>query len=334
MRRPVATAALCVGLLAAATACGAGKHRVAVEPLNADLAFGATTTTTSTTLASDSRERLGVPALSADQLSNAFFAPLKPRLGQTDVAAVPCPDASASAVAADAATDNVPRGVRPSAGVYRWKRAGTQKFTAFPITAQVGGFERRLIRNVTAVDDTTYTYEVVQPEVIGNTFVITTYRVKTAATQTDTINVDSVHERAGEPERGVSIIGIERRDSAGDLLAPPFAPVPGVLILPLPVLDGEQYQGTGIDPITGDSLQIQGQLVRKVNIDACGQVLDGWLVSGTKVFAGSAAHTESYDIVFATQFGAVPIRDHIVTQTADASFDLTYTVGQKSPTPS
>jgi hypothetical protein len=318
-----------------AACSGAGKHRVEVQELEADLAFGVTTTTTTstTTPGSSAQPASDGADASLDELGNAFFPPLKSRFDPGSAATTPCPDAPPGAVASDAATDNVPAGVRPAAGVYRWKRSGTQKLTAFPITVAIGGFDRRLIRNVTAVDATTYTFETIRTDLYDKYFIVTTYQVKTAATQTQTVNRASVHQRAGEPDRGVSIARIEHRDRGGDLIAAPFAPVPPVLLLPLPVLDGEQFQGAGVDPLTGDSLQVQAQVIRKVTTDACGRLLDGWLVKGTKVFAGTNAHPEDFETVFATQFGATPIRERVQLTDTNATWDAIATVGQKDPTP-
>ena len=79
----------------------------------------------------------------------------------------------------------------------------------------------------------------------------------------------------------------------------------------------------------------KAKVTRRARIDACGDVVDGWSVEGTRTFSqGTAAGTpQNYDFVVATQLGAMLISEHIKATTAQGSFDGTFSLGQLDPDP-
>ncbi len=253
------------------------------------------------------------------------------RLPPTSSKQTPCPEASVSAAPEQEASLAAKGSPRP--GVYRWNRSGEQKLTTpIEITLPIGGSEKRLIRNVQRLSGGDYTYEMAQPEYGTDEIVVTTFKVRPAAPNE---RIGTTDQRAGAIDRGLSIVKIDRFNAKTGQLASTFEPVTPVLVLPLPVLPGEQFQSSGVDPRTFDALQINAQVTKRVRVDACGEVVDGWSVEGTRTFsAGNTQGTpHDYDFVVATQLGAVLISEHIKLTAAQGTFDGTFSIGQLDPDP-
>jgi hypothetical protein len=185
----------------------------------------------------------------------------------------------------------------PVEGQYRWKRQGTQTVPTLPgVKLPIGGFEQRLVRNVTKVSDTEFTFETVQPELSGGVTTISTFKVKLDAIQrTVTPPVsppDVTHPTsplplpvqppvtnptlpkppipdsvsAGDPERGISLMKLQRVDAEGNTSEINFSP--GVLYLPLDVHPGEEFTSVGIDPRTGQVLENKAKVGNRQRVDA------------------------------------------------------------------
>jgi hypothetical protein len=253
------------------------------------------------------------------------------RLPPTTAKQTSCPEAPVSAAPAQEASLGA-KGT-PKVGVYRWNRSGEQKITTpIAITIPLGGSEKRLIRNVQQLGGDDFTYEMAQSEVGTDEIVVTTFKVRPNAPNEPLPTTD---QRVGAVDRGLSIMKIERFNSKSGQLVSAFEPVTPVLLLPLPVLPGEQVQSAGVDPTSFNVLQINAQVTKRVRVDACGEVVDGWSVEGTRSFSqGSTAGTpHEYDFVVATQLGAMMISEHIKATTAQASIDATFSLGQLEPDP-
>lgn len=244
----------------------------------------------------------------------------------------PCPPASLTEFPDKEASLNVEG--KPEVGLYRWVRDGEQTLTVAPtIKMPIQGFEKRLIRAVEEEDDTTFTFETVQSELGSGQIVVTRYRVKTEPTQQ---RVGPTDVRVGEPDRGVAIYEIERFDSKTGASVSTFTPTPAVLVLPLPIVPGEAFEGFGADPGGGESLRIQGSVRKRQQVDACGEVIDGWLVEGSRTFSGLAPEdsgTQTYHYIVATQLGGWIIQEYIESSDADGSAEVTFRTGQKEPDP-
>jgi hypothetical protein len=285
-----------------------------------------------------------------------------PRVTPLNPPRTTCPPAVLTAFPAKEAGQTV-EGLPPE-GQYRWKRTGTQTVANLPgVKLPVSGFEQRLVRNVTKVSDTEYTFETVQPELGTNITTISTFKVKTAAvSKTVTppveppdpnhvtvpvplpVNVPGtqpplpkppVPETAsvGDPERGISLMKIQRVDAAGNSSELTFSPA--VLYLPLEVVPGEEWNAVGIDPRTGSVLQNQAKVVKRERVDACGDIVDGWAVESTQTFsgAGQTAPPRTYRYIIAPQLGGIIISEEIHTATAQGTTDVTLSLGQLKPSP-
>ena len=288
--------------------------------------------------------------------------PRLPRVTPLNPPKSTCPPAALTAFPAKEAGQTV-EGV-PAEGQYRWKRTGTQTLATLPgVKLPVSGFEQRLVRNVVKVSDTEYTFETVQPELGTNITTISTFKVKTGAvSKTVTPPVappDLTHPTApvplpvtppgtgptlpkapvpgsvsaGDPERGISLMKLQRVDAAGNSSELTFTP--GVLYLPLEVVPGEEFNAVGIDPRTGSVLQNQAKVVKRERVDACGDVVDGWAVESTQTFSGTGqtAPPRTYRYIVAPQLGGLIISEEIHTATSQGNTDVTFSLGQLKPSP-
>jgi hypothetical protein len=287
--------------------------------------------------------------------------PLRP-VTPLNPARTPCPPAALTAFPAKEARLTV-EGV-PAVGQYRWKRTGTQTLANLPgVKLAVTGFEQRLVRNVVRLSPTEYTYETVQPELGSDVTTISTFKVRTdALSQTVAPPVappDPNHPprslpqpvqvpgtqpplpkapvpetlSVGDPERGISLIKLQRVDAAGNSTEVNFSP--GVLYLPLPIVPGEEWNAAGVDPRTGSVLQHQAKVVKRERVDACGDVVDGWAVEATQTFSrgGQTAPPRTYRYIVAPQLGGLIISEQIHTTTAQGTTDVTLSLGQLQPSP-
>jgi hypothetical protein len=252
----------------------------------------------------------------------------------------------------------------PTQGQYRWKRSGTQTVANLPnVKLPVSGFEQRLVRNLVQVSETEYTFETVQPELSGNVTTISTFKVKLGAVSktvappveppdltrptspvplpiTPPGNQPTLPKpplpgsvSVGDPERGISLVKLQRVDAAGNSSELAFSP--GVLYLPLDIVPGEEFNAVGIDPRTGSVLQHQARVIKRDRVDACGEVVDGWVVESTQTFTGpgQTAPPRTYRYLIAPQLGGIIISEEIHTSSPQGTTDVVLSLGQLKPAP-
>jgi hypothetical protein len=274
-----------------------------------------------------------------------------------------CPPAALTAFPAKEAGQTI-EGV-PVEGQYRWKRTGTQTVATLPVVKlPVDGFEQRLVRNVVKVSDTEYTFETVQPELGTDITTISTFKVKVGAVSRNVtppveppdltrptlpvplpggLTPPSTPElpkapipgsvSAGDPERGISLAKLQRVDRAGNTSEMTFSPA--VLYLPLDIVPGEEFNAVGIDPRSGAVLQNQARVVNRERVDACGEIVDGWVVESTQTFSGAAqtAAPRTYRYIIAPQFGGIIVSEQIHIASAQGTTDVTLSLAQVKPAP-
>lgn len=266
----------------------------------------------------------------------------------------PCPPAALNAFPAKEAGLTV-EGI-PAEGQYRWKRKGTQTVANLPgIALPVSGFEQRLVRNVQKISDTEFTFETVQPELGGGVTTISTFKVKTAAVSRGVtapveprlpsppegveppVEVPSPglpnSARAGDPERGISLMKLQRVDAEGNTAELVFSPA--VLYLPLAIEPGESFTAVGIDARTGSVLQHQARVIRRERVDACGEIVDGWAVEATQTFSGSAQTSppRTYRYIVAPQLGGIIVSEEVHVTSPQGNTDVVFSLGQLRPSP-
>ncbi len=355
-----------VGLALAATACvDQGQPGVRTDSAQADIVFGVAS-------AQDAElADLVVPpppatADPAQTIGHALRVPFRNKLPNrfsnvaftvsgNDVSAGACPSAPLGAAPEELAQRNATEPPQP--GLYRYRVQGTRTMTVNgqEIPAQIDSFQPRIVQNVEEVSDTSWRFELVEP--LGDGTRITTWIVDTDPqevpnpTSEDT-DGDGVPDgrgisppyvgqnpvRAGQPDRGVAIESIEDFDADGNP-AGSFDAVPALLQLPLPVLPGESFQSIAVDR-QGQFMEVDAQVGDRETVDACGELVDGWMVSQSVTTAQSIdSNVTDRDYIFSTPLGGLLVSEHVKGSMVDpasgvsTSFDLTYSIGQVEPSP-
>ena len=243
-----------------------------------------------------------------------------------------CRTAGLTDFPAEPAARNVPDDRRPAEGDYRWVRTGVvrdAKFANVPIS--VDGFEQRTVRNIVErpadVDPTTeeekpsFEFDTEQTDLTTRATVVRTWRVRTGATTASPSDVivqptlpggSAPTTRAGEPDRGVSLV--RQVTTTADGSESVFAPSSPLLVLPLPVRPGETFSSTAVDPTTFQTMSFTNVTVGvPERVDACGDVVEGWPVEGTFQFVGPNGEsvTFTYHAVLLPQNGGVLAAEQI-----------------------
>lgn len=346
----VLTAAVFVGACASPNDPG-----VAVDSAQADIVFGVKEPLEDVTPANT-----GGGALGDDDFGNDEFLGEELDIGPTKKAAPkplftntrksdPCPPAAVNAFPDREATTNVhPPKTPPREGVYRWKRQGTQTRPdpldpSKEITDTVDGFEDRLLQNLKIVSETQtriqYTYETVQPNLGSATVTRMRWFADSNPQADQDVNSPASGDRvtAGEPERGVVLRGFDILDRKGENVGSVnFTPRAGLLVVPLPIRTGESFASAAVDTRTGQTYRIDGKVIKRTQIDACGTVIAGWQVESRYSFPGGFA---TYNYVVAPQFGGVLLQEVLDEVANDEASDgevktkVTFTIGQQDPDP-
>lgn len=285
-------------------ACVRPRAGVGVKALAADLIFGippvaepVTPPNTSSTPA----EPLGV--VSTDDS--------RPRLRPTTTPPPreECPEADATEFPDEEASTSVEQA--PFMGNYKWMVVGTQE------VPQLGTYDlsqrkySRQIRNVTYNPAAgTFFFETVEEEVVfgSTTKVISRWEVR--------------------PTEGIFLVRLthERPNTSPAT----FNPSPAVLYLPLPVRIGATIKSVGIDPVSQQVLEHDGQVLPRQHVDACGDLVDSWYVDARQVNTSSRGRSgRDYNYGIATQLGGFIVFEEV--ETDDKRLKFTARLGQTRP---
>lgn len=230
----------------------------------------------------------------------------------------------------------------PDEGLYRWKRGGEEELTAlkgqvYPIE----GFETRWLRNVEAKSDNVnpannvknlvYTYEMLVPNRYIQGVTVLEFQVKTNAEAQREVNVQvGPRARTGEAERGLVLKRKTDIYGSGNRVEYDYT-ASGLLFLPLPVSPGEEFSSTAVNARNvQESTTYSATVGTKVQIDACGDLVEGWEVKGDLV--DPDGEVTEYNLVVATQYGVVIIQESQSWEDQTGKFRPVYTLGQVSPT--
>lgn len=342
--------AFCLLVAVVAVACASPNSAgVSVESVQADIVFGVKEPLEPVTPANVGGKGSGEGGLGEDVFvgEELAFEPTNrpgsrpPLFGNVKKPANPCPPAAANAFPDREATLNVhPPKTLPPEGVYRWKREGQQ--TDPNGTSDITGFEERLVQNVEVQAESEtrlrYTFQTLQPSVTSGAVTVTDWYVDSnpAADQDVNSPVSGDRVTAGEPERGVVIRGFDVLNRKGDNIGSVnFAAGGGLLVVPLPIRSGERFASAAIDTRSGQSYRIEGSVIKRTQIDACGTVIAGWQIETRFAFPGGSA---TYNYVVAPQFGGLLLQE-VIDQTAatedgqEVKTKATFTIGQQNPDP-
>jgi hypothetical protein len=296
---------------------GKGDPGVGVKGLDADIAFGIKRpdNTDKTTVADVVNEQVDTSIGANTEVAIEPIGPEgKKRLGPALRPSVSCPKAGPAAFPEAPASAEVAG--PPQSGTYRWKRGGTYDLTSLP--GQIfpySGFEQRLITDVKRVSEATnpadgkpnltFTYNTTEPISGTTSTFIRSYQVRTNVEGQREVNVQTgPRARAGAPDRGLVLTAVAEQGPRGANDRTETIYSPGLLLLPLPVSPGEDFASVAV-ATKGGSLQLQGKVIGKERIDACGEIIEGWKVDATITDENNQVRQETYFV--ATQLGAVII---------------------------
>lgn len=259
-----------------------------------------------------------------------------------------CPEAPITAAAELAPQPRVTGDPRPGSSKWRLQVSTTVK-NADGTTEKRDSTEisnPRVIRNfVKKSADITEFQEVVR---FGEEIRVTTYEVNNRPiTVNATDGVGNVTApTVGEPERGITLIREDLQNVQTGQNVKSFVPTTGLLMLPLPVVSGDTFSSTAVDPRTGETRTHSAKVLERQRIDACGDLVDGWGVDyerrqstgGATTLPQAAAPNSilSFRAVWATQYGGVPIQDNLLLKAGQCEvcpLELKQRLGQLNPDP-
>lgn len=333
-------AVLLLGPMLALAGCGTAPHQnVSMLSLDGSIVFGAPTPGA----ASPSSP---APGSAAPGFIPGFPFTL-PSLTPLYLGAPPpsqvCPTASVTAVPAQAAGNDVTG--PPAAGAYQWKQSGT--VAEIGSTSVLSGFATHYIRRVSTPTTSTnpfngqpdelFTYQTVEPLSSAGDSLVLSWQVHTnELSQTTTKQGETVHY--GLPDAGLALEQIQYQPASGSPRTL-FAPATGLLIMPLPLSSGMSWTSSADDAQDAISVQLQGQVGVRYEVDACGEYVEGWLTTATLTWGGISngaqfTDSETWKYVFAPQLGGILIGDLINGSTPMAKYtNATYSVAQLLPSP-
>lgn len=341
-QRPSRTIPLLVAFGALAAACVSPKDPgVRVDAVQADIVFGVdlpevgeVPPPTAGDSVSDGPPDLNVP----------FRNDVPDRFENIDYTVRPSTDACPTAPPTEAPDVVAPANASapPAAGLYTWRRTGDQVVVVdgTKYENKISGLETRLVRAVDRISETRWTFEVAQP--LAAATLVTTYAVNIDPIEAEdpqtgsrgvTVPYVGQNTRAGEPLRGLTLERQDYYDAKGIRIGA-FDPVNPILLAPLPVLSGESWVSVGVDPLTGQTIRVEGIMSRRESVDACGQRLDAWLADLTVTYSGDSETVRHLELFVSTELGAMPIGERISEESADGSrLDVLYEIGQRDPDP-
>lgn len=269
-----------------------------------------------------------------------------------------CPDALENAIVQLRADAFIPQKRRPPMGDATWAITGTVDDKPLPKL-----LEERQLRDVNEglktpdVDQDkgeTFSWSVTEPET-GGGYVRYDYAVKSKSLLQGQevyavrypVNTGVVpapigplippapfvyKETFGAPDRGVVLAGVEHFDAQGSSIDR-FSPPVGLLLLPLDVVVDTHIVSRAIDPNTQKVWTYDATVSGRRVVDACGSLIQGWLVKGTLTTggvdsAGSNAGTQ-FDVVVAPQYGGMIISERRVEKIDGKVYDRTFTLGSQ-----
>lgn len=217
------------------------------------------------------------------------------------VAADLCPEPGPNAVAEEPISADVKRPVE--AGSYLFKQQGTLDIVGIgkvplpPLTA-------RIVRNVQQTTTTA-------PQIDFDVELFTGLRRQ-------------IQKFRAIPGDGIYLRGISTK-TGND--SHDFNPVLPVLVFKLPATQLTAVSGVGVDPLTGETLVVQGTIDKVVRVEGCGEVVDAWHTNATWTFQrGTDSQVYQFEYSVATQHGGLIVQEHL--QTTDRIGPLTVTIDE------
>ncbi len=182
-------------------------------------------------------------------------------------------------------------------GTYSVSGADTRK-GAFPSTSL------RTVGNIVRPSESTFTFDV--SDLLGDVTTTTTYDVVGA----------SLVPAALPPGLYIKQVKSVRGASTST-----FAPSPELSLASFPLVRGAAVTSSGVDPQSATSMRFTSTVTGKTRIDACGAVLDSWVLDLTDGKLLSPTQNLDFNATYAvgTQYGGLLLRDRTVFAGTDGS---------------
>jgi hypothetical protein len=161
-----------------------------------------------------------------------------------------------------------------------------------------------------------------------------TYQVKQNAPGANVGQVSNVGtpRRVSQPDAGVAIKSEVLRDASGAIKGR-FDPATAVLILPLPIVGGASFVGSGTDPVTGSTLNVQGVVKGPDRVSSCTGYVQGYRVDADVTSSGAqgqSAPMVKQTFTLETQAGALVVGN--VQVPSDSKVTDLSIIGDHTPT--
>jgi hypothetical protein len=224
----------------------------------------------------------------------------------------------------------------PAEGTYRWRIEGTQVVTGVG-KIRMPGFTDRIVSDSEVVNGAQRFTVEERDLVFGSQYnVRTTYEYRRGG-------VDESEQGVNVDRTGLYLVKVERIHRSNPDSNTEFNPSPPVLVIPTPVRIGDSVSSTGVDPVSFEVLQQEGDIVKRIRVDACGKPQDAFWVEGFRSFVAADGRTTraKYHYGIATVMGGLPIVEHLESPCIDDSegvcaedsvmFEMDAHIGQLEP---
>lgn len=293
-RHPLPALAVLAALMAGA--CGPDVPlEVAVRDYSTDIVYGEQTRPSSPPPIPGANPDPGFPGFIVPP-PPARLAPAEPEPGSVPAPPAACPADDPLDFPDQAASRTV--SAPPAAGIYTFRQQGAVRVGERAPQPLPATSEREVVNAAATSGDLAFDVRI---EASGET-TTTSYAVRQAT---------------GDPGvDGVFLTRVVTRRAGGGV--DEFSPARGVRLLALPAAAGVSWRDVGTDPIRATSMVVEGTVVDKARVNACGTPLDAWTVKVTGRLLGPAkdlAINATYQI--GTQFGGFVIADDVAIAGAD-----------------
>lgn len=196
-------------------------------------------------------------------------------------------------------------GVLPKEGRYRFRQEGSGTIDGQPV-APIPAETERVITNVVRDEDGSFTYDLSQD--LAGVVTTTTYRYVHFTDNSEFDGIYIVRQVMTRPD------GSQAEFRPSGTLAGPV----GARVLRVPTETGATWAATGTDALRATSMIVQGTVVDRDRIDACGTLVDAWKVTTTGTVVGPTKNltiTATYQV--ANQLGGLIVADDVTIKGTD-----------------
>lgn len=286
--------------------CAGATRGVGVKSLAADLVFGIPP------LEEDVAPPDTFPTgeLEATDIRGGPQGSFGPTAIRPGIAARSCPEPEVNEVLNP--SEDRPVGGPPRVGKYLWVQSGSLNYGPQVGHLPISKFADRKIttsKNLTAPGDWTFSTE--QQE--GNGTVIQqTFEVIQSRPDTQRQRAQVLREQG--QLNGLFLTQIVKQ--LPDRTTRTFNPEPALLYLPFPVTSGYTLTSEAVDPTNLQTVTHTIDVRNRQRYNACGTLVDGWLVDAFQTFQGQDNTRRDYNYSVATSMGGLVIFEHVETPCA------------------